>query len=86
MRTLHFVKAGRMLVADEGDYRYVLHSLPPGDTFHRWTAEVHSRAAKSLRKPLDKRAFLTKALAVAWLSQIEPPPEKRRARRTGVPA
>lgn len=73
MRQLHFIKTGRgLLIADSGNYRYVLHSLPPDKAILRWTAEVHSRAAKSLKRPLDKRAFATKAMAVDWLGKIEP--------------
>ncbi len=68
MKQLHFERRGRMHVADEGQHRFVLHSLPPDEAILRWVAEVHKLGGKRVRR-LAKEAHATKAQALDWLAR-----------------
>ncbi len=68
MKELHFQRTGRLLVATEGEHRFVLHSVPPDEGLLRWTAELHRREGAS-KKPIASERFASKAQAIEWLSK-----------------
>lgn len=70
MKELHFEKVGKLLVATEGDYRFVLHSLPPEAAVLRWTAELHKRNAPARAKPIVTQRFGSKSAAIEWLARF----------------
>lgn len=73
MKELHFLRVGRMHIATEGTYRFVLHSVSPDVAIRRWSAEVHNRNAGPKRKPLAQETFATKSEAIDWLARYRQP-------------
>lgn len=67
MKQLHFQKTGGLLVADNGDKRFVIDT-----TCDPVRASVFHRFAKSQR-PFVSSTFPTKSLAIDWLSHFYEP-------------
>lgn len=75
MKELAFTRAGKMHVAYEGNYRFVLWSVPPGEAVMRWAAEVYGRNAGPRKKPVAQEKFATRAQAIDWLARYRVPME-----------
>ena len=74
MKQLHFQKAGRMLVATEGPYRFVLRQpvgLLTGKKGGGWKAEIYEREGR--RTPRFEAQFASKSQAIDWLARYRVP-------------
>lgn len=73
MRELHFTRVGKINLAEEGNYRFVIRALDPDVAINRWIAEVHKRSTKTLKSPIAKQACPTKAVALEFLAKYRTP-------------
>jgi len=69
MTDLTFVREGRAHIAEEGDFRFVLHALSPDTAINRWVATVYRKGGKRMRAPTAQQAWPTKAAALRWFEE-----------------
>jgi hypothetical protein len=66
MKELHFAKTGRMLIATEGPYRFVLRQTDTG-----WAGEIYERDGR--RTPKMEARFPSKSAAIDWMGRYRAP-------------
>lgn len=73
MRELIFKRVGKMHIATEGPYRFVLREAPKGSLW-AWKAEIYEREGR--RTPKWDGNFPAKSQAIDWLARYRVPEMK----------
>lgn len=77
MKELHFIRTGKMHVATEGNYRFVItEHLVAGPYVKRWRAEVFERFTVRIA-PIDEQECASKSEAIDWLARHRQPQDEK---------
>jgi hypothetical protein len=74
VKQLEFKIAGKLHVAYEGPWRFVLHCVRASREAKPWRAEIYERQGR--RTPKYEARFDTRSQAIDWLARYRQPSEK----------